>query len=367
MRDFPQELVEKIIDCGANHWSDGNATVKTCGLVSSGWVNRSRYHLFSTVTLTAKNLRSFVDTVTTSSFPILAFIRVLEVHFIGRFLDVSLLRQLYGCPNLTTIRIAIIDIGGSRWEDSWGYWLESDELLHSHLRSWCANSASLSRFEIRFNGFRVSLPLDTMILLMSCFPCLDSVVIYDPFRFIDTDEYPTFAPTHLANLEISASEHIDVFFSWLLSLPVPPLLKSLKFEASYRSHRDTFQSVHTYIQRAGGELQSLSLEIYSPWNYTIKFYRQIFQHTPKLQNLSMSCATVLNINEALSSLPASDWSCINIRVEIYAPESDTQFWGEIDASLAEPRFRSLRLFSISPEPLDRIQDLLPLAAARRIL
>jgi hypothetical protein len=71
MDDLAQELIDQIIDC----WNLEKDAMGPCGLVGKIWLPRSRYHLFSRVSVNPRNLQSFVDVVESSSSPILTFIQ----------------------------------------------------------------------------------------------------------------------------------------------------------------------------------------------------------------------------------------------------------------------------------------------------
>lgn len=248
MREFPQEPTDKVVD----HMED-NKALKICNLICKAWLPRSRYHLFSTVTLTAPNLASFVDLIDASSLSLLPFVRHLKLKYTGVPLDVAHLARLHHCPNLTSIGI---EIGG--YTASPTDWLDSDELLQTHIRSWSANATSLVRFDLKF-GSLTPFPLRTMRNLLSCIPSVETLGIDVPIAR-DTDIYPSYAPARLAHLDINVLfEGNDYFFRWLLSLPVLPILKSLKYRGQLWSGS---QLLKTLLQRAGGELESLTLHMF---------------------------------------------------------------------------------------------------------
>lgn len=250
MRQFPQELTDKVVD----HSTD-NKALKTCGLVCKAWLPRSRYHLFSRVILTAQNLTSFVDLIDSSSLPLLPFVRYLKLEYAGVALDVVYLSRLHRCPNLTSIAIEILEYTTSPTE-----WLDWDELLQTHIRSWSDNASSLVCFDLKFG---VSMPpLHTIVNLMSCIPSVETLKIDGISAIANaSDTYPSYAPTRLAHLDIVVIfDDAASFFHWLLSLPVLPILKSLKYQGQFLSGA---QSLKTLIQRAGVELQSLTLHILS--------------------------------------------------------------------------------------------------------
>ncbi|KAJ7877631.1 hypothetical protein B0H13DRAFT_1631617 [Mycena leptocephala] len=93
MRDFAQELVEKVVD----HRYADMSSVKTCGFVCKRWLFRSRFHLFSRIILDANNLALFTSIVDSSPSPILVFFRHLTLRFIRRSLDDGLLAKTPHC------------------------------------------------------------------------------------------------------------------------------------------------------------------------------------------------------------------------------------------------------------------------------
>ncbi|KAJ7861062.1 hypothetical protein B0H13DRAFT_1639187 [Mycena leptocephala] len=72
MDGLAQELIDQIIDCCNLAEKDA---MGACGLVCKLWLPRSRYHLFSRVSVNTDNLHSFVDVLESSSSPILTFIQ----------------------------------------------------------------------------------------------------------------------------------------------------------------------------------------------------------------------------------------------------------------------------------------------------
>ncbi|KAJ7671361.1 hypothetical protein DFH06DRAFT_980330, partial [Mycena polygramma] len=77
MRDFPQELVELVIDHVAT-----TRDVGKCGLVCKQWLGRSRMHLFSHLNLAnmgPANIESFLNIIQASLIPILSLVRTLHI------------------------------------------------------------------------------------------------------------------------------------------------------------------------------------------------------------------------------------------------------------------------------------------------
>ncbi|KAJ7133304.1 hypothetical protein C8R44DRAFT_772154 [Mycena epipterygia] len=365
MRDFPQELIDQVIDC--RH--DGSTyleTIKICGLVCKAWLPRSRYHTFSTVILEAKTLPSFVDLLDTSSLPILPLIRHLKLYCDGGHWDRSNLARLHPCPNLITFEIRIM---WSMDRDCMALdWL-SHESLHTHLRSWSADAVSLSLFDFRYHAGG-ALPLRTLSGVLSCFASVPAVRLVIPDISGDTNAYLPFASTHLAHLDISLWYNSSGFFSWLLSLAVPPMLKTLKFKGVC-APATSVDPLEICIQRAGGALESLTLMMIGPWEDTEAFFQKIFQYTKKLRQFTFLCENEpSNIVGTLSLLPTSDWD--SIHADLHELGHDTTLWPKVDEILAEPRFRSLKRFSMrltdtGAMSSTQMKELLPLAHARGIL
>ncbi|KAJ6605175.1 hypothetical protein DFH09DRAFT_1299918 [Mycena vulgaris] len=93
----------------------------------------------------------------------------------------------------------------------------------------------------------------------------------------------------------------------------------------------------------------------------------ILPYMPELRPLSFSCRFPSSILETLTHLPEWQWDSIEAYLLILHADSEVQ-WRAIDNVLAEPRFSSLRRFSItwSGRPVIR-PALMPLACARGIL
>ncbi|KAJ7741206.1 hypothetical protein DFH07DRAFT_59551 [Mycena maculata] len=176
VRDFPQELLDQIIDSTCHNPED-LASTNICGLVCKRWLPRSRYHIFSTVTLTANNFGSFVDLLDTSFLPILPLVQHLRLHYPGQPLDRSHLTRLDHCSNLTSISISVL------------IWREVSEAvgwldgLGTYLRIWGSNSAPLSHFEVRIHSPFTAFSLRPVINLISCVPNVAAATIHQNAGF----------------------------------------------------------------------------------------------------------------------------------------------------------------------------------------
>ncbi|KAF7345700.1 hypothetical protein MVEN_01590000 [Mycena venus] len=362
MSNFPQELTDKVIDFGAVDSSEGHA-LKTYGLVCKGWLPRSRYHLFSTVTLTAEKLASFVDIVDTSSIPILPLVRFLKLLYSGRPLDTLHLARLHLCPNLTAIEIEIKDSRGSSGMD----WLRSEELLQTHIRSWSANAAVISCLTLKAN-IMMYIPVCIVISLLSCVPSVEAVCIQVDGIERGKDVYPPHVPTRLAHLDIRPGFMADCspLFDWILSLPALPIFKSLKYNEGFGFGLST-QGCIKFIQQTGGELESLFFHMII--GDATALFRNILTYTPKLRNLSFLCHGPAEILEIIPLLPSSTLNALDISVFTH---DDPTSWSAIDEALAEPQFNGLQRLSVSSDTKpalasSRTRLLLPLVAARGII
>ncbi|KAJ7120195.1 hypothetical protein C8R44DRAFT_877645 [Mycena epipterygia] len=358
MRDFPQELIDKIIDDW--HLVDPSG-MKQCSLVCKRWVFRSRYNLFSNVYLTTENLRPFVEFVKTSSPPILSFVRHLVLSFWDLPLNASHLAQIHHCPKLTHIELRIRHTGGNH--SSTVDWLES---LQTHLRAWSANSGSLSRLDLSVTSGTTS--LRTVVDLIACLPSLETLGISGPGSILaDTTAHPSPGPTRLAHLELSV-QMSSLIFPWLLSLPVVPILKSLRLMIHrYEDNAIALSATKAYFQRAGEGLESLDIAGLHSWTDSVQLQRGILPHTPGLQSLTFSSQHVSNILDTLALLPPS---CTQINVHLLQ-RINGPHWSVLDAALAVSH--TLRRFSVLEYDgrgliiTPAVRHLMPRANARGIL
>ncbi|KAJ6552924.1 hypothetical protein B0H19DRAFT_1263362 [Mycena capillaripes] len=294
------------------------------------------------------------------SFPFLPFVRHLKLQCQGRPLDTVHLSRLHRCPNLTALSI---EIRHSNGEISFTSGPNSKEYLLIHLRSWNANALSLLRFDLEYNEMEC-LSISTIVNLLSCVPSVEAVVI-DILYGIGkntVDTYPSYVPTRLANLDVHLSmgdlEICSPIFDWLLSIPEPLILKSLKYDGGFRSD-PTARSLETFIHRVGGELECLTLHFFGVQAGRVPaFFLLILPHTkiPKLRALSFIC---YETSEILAILPL-------LRHE----SNQDSLWHKVDGVLLE--FCNLQRFVVSSNTcpamtLLRMKALLQLADAHGII
>ncbi|KAJ6605302.1 hypothetical protein DFH09DRAFT_1422303 [Mycena vulgaris] len=373
MNDLAQELVDHIID---SCWTlpDRRLTkaMESCGLVCKRWVRRTRYHLFSTVSLNSDKLESFVNLVESSPLPILSFVRHLRLRYDDRPLDTTHWARLHRCANLERIDI---DIRSQSWDlDAVADWLGSDA-LHAHLRSWSANSGSISRLTLASDE-GIVVPWRTFINIISCVPSVETLEVWDLAPSPATDAHPALFPPSITRLELGSDYKRSVsFFTCLLSLPVLPTFTSLKLDISLKDRKD-WSPIVEYIERAGEGLQSLEILVWNRWEWGSRdvtyFQQRVFAHTPMLQHLTVDATSLSDLLQTLSLLPAmaSLTTITVVTIELY----EDFICPALDVELADPRFRTLRHFSflddanVLIEPLPpAMKALMPLANARGIL
>ncbi|KAJ7110523.1 hypothetical protein C8R44DRAFT_883660 [Mycena epipterygia] len=360
MRDFAQELIDNVIDCWRLADPKG---MQLCGLVCKRWLDRSRYHLFSIVPLDTKNLGAFVNLVDTSSLPILSFVRHLALFYHDSPLHADHLARLHDCPNLTRITIRTMDVGGRNLPTV--DWLASHESLQTHLRAWSAKSLSLSSLELGLPS--IDLPLRTLADLICCVPSVKSLKVFGDLdtRVTATAVPLTLGPTRLANLGLFIySGGGGLILSWLLSLPVLPILGSFVLK-TFRN--EDASAIEEYFRRAGEGLESLEINSLGD---NVVLERRILPYTPNLQRLNFFCPHASDIFNTLALLSSSRCNAITVRTE--GLEDGELSWTAFDTVLADPKFRNLKQLSvlglynetlITPE----VRALMPLANARGIL
>ncbi|KAF7352027.1 hypothetical protein MVEN_01165000 [Mycena venus] len=362
MRPFAQELVEQVIDCSA----DSNA-MKAWGLVCKTWLPRTRYHLFSKVSLSHDNLSSFVDLVEASPLPLLSCIHDLTLCYNGAPPDTELLGRIHSCPNLRSISIQIR--GSFEENQDAPDWLDSEESFLVHIRAWGTISSSISTLNLEVQGID-DIPLQTIVDIIACVPTITRLSMHgddETWEFINADGgIPPSFPLALKELDLTGNG-TDSLFEWLLTLPIIPCLKHLNLHGSLGD----VSRVIGYIQQAGHELEDFRVHLPIPETDTLPFLEQVLPYTPKLKTISFDCWEPSTALAILRLLPSSGLHFIKFS---FLPDSTEGVpWAEFDLTLAVPRFSALRGVSVySYEErhsliTTEIKLLMPLASARGIL
>ncbi|KAF8189183.1 hypothetical protein K438DRAFT_2145134 [Mycena galopus ATCC 62051] len=209
MRPFAQELVEQVIDCS----TDSNA-IKALGLVCKTWLPRTRYRLFSKVSLSHDNLSSFVDLVEASPLSLLSCIYNLTLCYNGAPPDTELLGRIRSCPNLRSISIQIR--GSFEENQDAPDWLDSEESFLVHIHAWGRISSSISTLNLEVQGVD-DIQLQTIVDIIRLSMHDDD----ETWEFMNADMgIPPSFPLALKELDLT------IFYPfWNRCFPTPPNLK----------------------------------------------------------------------------------------------------------------------------------------------
>ncbi|KAF7365690.1 hypothetical protein MVEN_00442700 [Mycena venus] len=364
MQTLAQELIDQIID--ALHISDAGS-MKTCGLVCTSWMPRSRHHLFSSVSISRANLLPFVELIHASSLLILSFVRDLHLDYDGDPQWLWDLNWIHQCPNLGAfglrLHCKVVDL----------------EPIHPHIRAW-ADSGSISELSLIGEGIR--LELAAVLDILADLPLVTSLHLEGSWSETTS---PLPCPPNLHTLALFHDpDGGENFLSWLLSFPVVPRLRSFKCSGPvpYRHHES---SMVWYLQRTGGDLQSLSLLFRERWGMELErdpfdaldLYRLVLPHTTSLRHFSFRFRDPASMCETLALLSAPTLESITIArlPNLYSPDNKVP-WSVLDKALADPRFQNLRHLSVVTISKDGVetslitsqtQGLMPLATARGLL
>ncbi|KAJ7487228.1 hypothetical protein B0H11DRAFT_1114149 [Mycena galericulata] len=379
MQDFPQELIDRVIDhlaMGAQTWDDG---IRSCGLVCRQWLPRSRYHLFSDIVADgADHLRSFLEGISSSSVEILSLVRSLQIDFKfpNRPFDEGDLTQLCHCTGLISLRI-VSKTGGSPT-----LLTQLFDFLFTDLPYLGRNSPSLSHFQWVNNGPDIS--LRTVINVIEYLPALQYLRIGGSYRdFVPEPPSLRTFPLHLHTLEILVEDGANVFFAWLMSLPALPNITSLTFKGEVE---DVDGPLVQFFQRSGRALRFLSLYAEPSFNplLTERFHRAVLSCTSNLRNLDIHLDSEAKVAPTLSVIASSASSAletikivVDFDLDDYPPTSASIPWNVLDQVLADPSFRTLQGFSLQSDTglntdtfsllTTDVKAQMPLAHARGIL
>ncbi|KAJ7927422.1 hypothetical protein B0H13DRAFT_1861417 [Mycena leptocephala] len=323
MQDFPQELIDQVLDDAVtpdlvhSPVIPGPRDIGNLGLVCQKGLPRSRFHLFSQVTLREATVEPFFDLVRNSKFSLLSAIRTLELHFCQQrpLLDedqMDLLRQSF---NLVCLHICIPELV----EDMQFGGLQSQASILGN---------TIPTVPWLILGFR-TLPNSVIVSVITCFPALQKLALTGDkisAEGISDAAIPALPPRiDTLKFHVPEMEAADHFFGYLLPLPVRPILRNIKFNADPLRRGGTLEE---YFKRAGHEIIFLELEGAWRWGEGSGWYRiykeqpdvpcaeivrSALEHTPNLQNLSI--VGELPLLDILSAVSSS--ILISIRIYYY--------------------------------------------------
>ncbi|KAJ7150044.1 hypothetical protein C8R43DRAFT_1128106 [Mycena crocata] len=396
MKDFPQELVDRIIDDVAA--SKNTKDLSICGGVCKRWLHRSRGHLFSHITVSNRGyaaIQKFIDLVDGSLVPILALVRSLDMHFSRGCYDDAHEVRLQSCEALVKL---CIHVNGRYGYEGFGLWLERNI---PRFGTACSALAHLELVNLGCN-----LPLHVLATVVSSLPALthlrihggdmNSEAIYGVFLAPETVLPTAVFPRHLDSLDVALCRGKDLFFEWLLSYDQPPVFTSIRLGGISNGAR--IEPLDAYFQRFGSKIESLSLAywifsngLYSNRSSIRPFPLSQFMHpdfclvpaTYDFEERVISCATNLvhlsRIKQHSVKVPGSltriSSRCLaTMSIEMDSWQGSVRAdWPAIDEALAGPQFAALQRVEFTDQITQcscvtpHVKKLMPRASARGIL
>ncbi|KAJ7132488.1 hypothetical protein C8R44DRAFT_871434 [Mycena epipterygia] len=387
MQHFPQELVDLVIDDVAA--APDTTDIGTCGLVCSQWLPRSRRHLFSDINLSNADsaaIQAFMDLVDASSTPILALVKLLDMHLVnGPFTEAHMAR-LHGFHAVSDLRIhSPCHVSRDRMppvED-----LRFQCWLQTHIPRFGSACLSLTRFELVLGS---DLPFRILVDIISSLPSLTRLRICgeNGYGLLESGTVaPTDAfPPHLRTLDISLHRGTNLFFEWLLLYDKSPVFTSLKLGGI--ANGAPLGPIEEYLKYVSPKIESLS---FSHWvdgglgssisaslgthtdfaalpKSTYTFEDRVLACTQRLVHLSLARQYPKSLVDKLMSLSSLHLATISIEVRPMRID-----WPSIDVTVGTPRFAALRrlLFTDQLTTKTRItaevRAMMPQASARGIL
>ncbi|KAJ7757506.1 hypothetical protein B0H16DRAFT_1885531, partial [Mycena metata] len=337
MREFPQDLVDLVLDRVADACSD-NTNLAACGGVCRRWMPRSRMYFFSRVHIPLfradpTTIQAFLDIVDTSLVDVLSFVQSLD--------------------------LALIETEGPEpeYHDVTPADRLCQPLLATQIRRFGA-CPSLTRFELKLPG---DIGLHTVSNIVSALPLLTHLRIGGGDYTIVQSETPPVKdmfPPHLRNLDLSVDARgASLFFGWLLSHSTPPTFTSLVLvgDAMGRS----IAPIESYLRSYGSTIETSLFDYWADYYGRTETIKTIFlASTPRLLNLTLKyqCPKIIPTTLAL----IASVHLVDLHIEVRPPMYGRPDWPRIDEVLAA-RFPSLKrlCFEMYKTTLADIKPLMP--------
>ncbi|KAF7338940.1 Serine/threonine-protein phosphatase [Mycena venus] len=373
MQNFSQELVELVLDYlapdrirkreGEELYFDSEhkvpdcdcdlAFIAGCGLVCRKWLPRSRFHLFSSLALSNKaekeNVKSFLEILNFSPFPILSFIQSLDLDLDSGPLTDQTMARLHHLPNLISLQIRTPRaVNPLEWYQS----------MRTYIVLLIAVAPLLSRFHL---DLKAPVPLSILSHLVSTLPALQYLRIGDSIGYpwgvrADAvgDSEPVLEagsfPSGLFTLEI-------VLGAWLRAILPLDGIPSNTAASPAPGSPGFLHPIDAYFQRAGDNLQVLSLSLLCPYadgipDTHLELEGRILGSASNLRvlNLKTGQNRPEGVLSVLISISSSKLSELNIELFICTDEEDRFWmtwdptWKQMDRVLAQPKFEALQRF-----------------------
>ncbi|KAF7368788.1 hypothetical protein MVEN_00203900 [Mycena venus] len=236
MNHLPSELEDVIID----FCHEDRTTLASCGLVCRGWLPASRFHLFSSITLTAENTPGFLDIISHTQ-TIKPLVQDVELRFSGAsvlYLQVVPILLLLTRTTQLSLRPARDEVTRPVCTSSLSRALAAPSLVHLKFD-----------FKSRFESLQ-------QVIDCACLcPQLESLEVGGSWMRTGYFAVPPRLPRTLHTLILTCD--LDNFLTWFLALEnqMPPI-QHLSLQHIVRREVPT---VIKYLETAGPGLKSLSL------------------------------------------------------------------------------------------------------------
>ncbi|KAJ7180940.1 hypothetical protein C8R46DRAFT_1211227 [Mycena filopes] len=318
-------------------------TIRICGLVCKAWLHFSRAKRFPDVTLTQRNVASFVDIMATSLLPVYDFIRSMNLESTltsestetaDRF---TALRRLGDCPKLEYLHLTLDDFQ-----------------LGNH-------SGFLGSVftDLTYLSLTITLSQHPSIILdaIACFPTLEYLQIrctpdnfFANYSIRSSYEFP-------ANLDEVEMDDQD-FFAMISTLDSVPVFSSVTMHWCYLSDDS---GLGKYLLQTGDQIHHLSFEAcsFSDLDIDSAPLRQCTGlRSIRLESEDSNWDTLSCLLMYLLSLPSNSCSLTHIylRVDAHSCAVGTELpdtsdlWRAIDDALKAKKFAQLEAFTITGLP-----------------
>ncbi|KAJ7244407.1 hypothetical protein B0H12DRAFT_808407 [Mycena haematopus] len=331
MKRFPSELEDAVIDfCHKDR-----ATLAACGLVCRGWLPTSRYHLFSSISLTAENVPGFLDILSLSP-TLSSLVQDVELRFSG----ISLL-DLEVVPILVLLtRAACLTLRPAH-----------DELTFAVCTSSLSRALpALHLVHLKFDFNSRFESLQQVIACVCLCPELESLEIGGSWMKRGDFAAPPQLPQTLHTLILTCD--LDYFLTWFMTLKDRmPVIQHLYLHYIVRREVPT---IVRYLQTAAANLKSLGLTFRDSDGLDQMASRLDLRGCTSLRDLQLEGNAAGVISCLLSVIPQLDLCAIEIALTIWyqnAPDLvHTYPWFALGSNL----FSAKRLTLAIVDPLTRL-------------
>ncbi|KAJ7023722.1 hypothetical protein C8F04DRAFT_1240050 [Mycena alexandri] len=349
MRDFPQELVDEVIDDVASFSQPRD--LAAYGSVCSRWLPRSRLHLFSHLAMSNTAILRFMDLVDDSPVLILPLV---PTGLIARLKDRLGPEELcLKLPAATSTQ-------------------QTQFLLDLALQIPHFGGATVSRLEL---GLGSDTPIHAIVAIISSLPLLTLLQLSGGglrgYGLVDSESttrpLSKSFPTNVHTLDISLERGTDLFFAWLISQPFPPVFTRLSLGGC--SNGGSIEPIEAYFHHSGSHLESLSLSYRVDGAIpTQSFEYRVLGLTPRLKTLSLTGQHPETVPTTLRTPMSASLTRLTLGMRYSSPMD----WPLIDALLATQHYAALehvaftegisKRNTITPE----IKALMPRGTARNL-